>query len=126
MTLAMSCMGISNCRCSTRITTNAVSCRSPYLRHREKPPCRGHPAARQGAVRRRGARSSTPAGAAYSKTLAENPHPVPGRHVGLSRDEITEIVMQMAFYAGFQAALNSLLAAKEVFNSRASCSLIAT
>ena len=38
-----------------------------------------------------------------------------GLNVGLSRDEITEIIMQMAVYAGFPAALNGLFAAKEVF-----------
>jgi 4-carboxymuconolactone decarboxylase len=38
-----------------------------------------------------------------------------GLNVGLSRVEITEIIMQMAVYAGFPAALNGLFAAKEVF-----------
>lgn len=38
-----------------------------------------------------------------------------GLNVGLSRDEITEIIMQMAVYAGFPAALNGLFVAKEVF-----------
>lgn len=38
-----------------------------------------------------------------------------GLNVGLSRDEITEIIMQMAVYAGFPAALNGLFAAKDVF-----------
>ncbi|MBR0974820.1 MULTISPECIES: carboxymuconolactone decarboxylase family protein [Bradyrhizobium] len=38
-----------------------------------------------------------------------------GLNVGLSRDEIVEIVMQMAVYAGFPAAVNGLFAAKEVF-----------
>jgi 4-carboxymuconolactone decarboxylase len=38
-----------------------------------------------------------------------------GLNVGLSREEITEIIMQMAVYAGFPAALNGLSAAKEVF-----------
>ena len=38
-----------------------------------------------------------------------------GLNVGLSRDEIVETIMQMAVYAGFPAALNGLLAAKEVF-----------
>jgi 4-carboxymuconolactone decarboxylase len=38
-----------------------------------------------------------------------------GLNVGLSRDEIVEILMQMAVYAGFPAALNGLFAAKEVF-----------
>ncbi|SIP89575.1 4-carboxymuconolactone decarboxylase [Bosea sp. TND4EK4] len=41
-----------------------------------------------------------------------------GLNVGLSREEITEILMQMAVYAGFPAALNGLFAAKEVFASR--------
>lgn len=38
-----------------------------------------------------------------------------GLNVGISQAEITEILMQMAVYAGFPAALNGLLAAKEVF-----------
>ena len=38
-----------------------------------------------------------------------------GLNVGLTRDEITEILMQMAVYAGFPAALNGLFTAKEVF-----------
>lgn len=41
-----------------------------------------------------------------------------GLNVGLSRVEITEIIMQMAVYAGFPAALNGLFAAKEVFAQR--------
>lgn len=41
-----------------------------------------------------------------------------GLNVGLSRQEITEILMQMAVYAGFPAALNGLFAAKEVFDRR--------
>lgn len=41
-----------------------------------------------------------------------------GLNVGLSRDEITEIIMQMAVYAGFPAALNGLMAAKDVFYAR--------
>ncbi len=41
-----------------------------------------------------------------------------GLNVGLSREEITEIIMQMAVYAGFPAALNGLVAAKEVFAHR--------
>ena len=36
-------------------------------------------------------------------------------HVGLTQDEIIEVIMQMAVYAGFPAALNGLFAAKEVF-----------
>lgn len=38
-----------------------------------------------------------------------------GLNVGLSRDEIVEVLMQMAVYAGFPAALNGLFAAREVF-----------
>jgi 4-carboxymuconolactone decarboxylase len=38
-------------------------------------------------------------------------------NVGLSRAEIVEVMMQMAVYAGFPAALNGLFAAKEVFAS---------
>jgi 4-carboxymuconolactone decarboxylase len=40
-----------------------------------------------------------------------------GVNVGISREEITEVIMQMAVYAGFPAALNGLFAAKEVFAS---------
>ncbi|MFX7720466.1 carboxymuconolactone decarboxylase family protein [Acinetobacter baumannii] len=40
-------------------------------------------------------------------------------NVGLSREEIVEILMQMAVYAGFPAALNGLFAAKDVFAQRA-------
>lgn len=42
-------------------------------------------------------------------------HVEAGLNVGLSRAEIVEILMQMAVYAGFPAALNGLFAAKEVF-----------
>ncbi|WP_447215381.1 carboxymuconolactone decarboxylase family protein [Citrobacter pasteurii] len=38
-------------------------------------------------------------------------------HVGLTQDEIVEVIMQMAVYAGFPAALNGVFAAKEVFAS---------
>jgi 4-carboxymuconolactone decarboxylase len=38
-----------------------------------------------------------------------------GLNVGLSRDEITEVIMQVSVYAGFPAALNGLFAAKEIF-----------
>ena len=38
-----------------------------------------------------------------------------GLNVGLSRTEITEVIMQMSVYAGFPAALNGLFAAKDVF-----------
>lgn len=36
-------------------------------------------------------------------------------NVGCSDQEIVEVIMQMAVYAGFPAALNGLFAAKEVF-----------
>jgi 4-carboxymuconolactone decarboxylase len=39
-------------------------------------------------------------------------------NVGCTRDEVVEIMMQMAVYAGFPAALNGLFAAKEVFAER--------
>ena len=39
-------------------------------------------------------------------------------NVGCSREEIVEMLMQMAVYAGFPAALNGLFAAKEVFAER--------
>jgi len=38
-----------------------------------------------------------------------------GLAAGLTREEIVEVLMQMAVYAGFPAALNALAAAKEVF-----------
>lgn len=38
-----------------------------------------------------------------------------GLNVGLSREEIVEVLMQMAVYAGFPAALNGLFAARAVF-----------
>lgn len=38
-------------------------------------------------------------------------------NVGATREEIVETIMQMAVYAGFPAALNGLMAAKEVFAS---------
>ena len=41
------------------------------------------------------------------------------RNVGCSRQEIVEVIMQMAVYAGFPAALNGLFAAKEVFSREA-------
>lgn len=41
-----------------------------------------------------------------------------GLNVGLSEEEITEILMQMAVYAGFPAALNGLFTAKDVFANR--------
>lgn len=45
-------------------------------------------------------------------------HITAGLNVGLTQEEITEVIMQMAVYAGFPAALNGLFAAKEVFKVR--------
>ena len=39
-------------------------------------------------------------------------------NVGCSRDEIVELMMQMAVYAGFPAALNGLFTAQEGFQER--------
>lgn len=39
-------------------------------------------------------------------------------NVGVSRTEIVETMMQMAVYAGFPAALNGLVVAREVFEQR--------
>ena len=38
-----------------------------------------------------------------------------GLNVGLSREEIVEVIMQMAIYAGVPKALNALLSARDVF-----------
>ncbi|WP_180128213.1 carboxymuconolactone decarboxylase family protein [Rhodoferax sp. BLA1] len=37
------------------------------------------------------------------------------RNVGCSEQEIVEVIIQIAVYAGFPAALNGLFAAKEIF-----------
>jgi 4-carboxymuconolactone decarboxylase len=39
-------------------------------------------------------------------------------NVGCTQTEVTEVIMQMAVYAGFPAALNGLAVAKEVFANR--------
>ncbi|HLD69605.1 MAG TPA: carboxymuconolactone decarboxylase family protein, partial [Candidatus Omnitrophota bacterium] len=39
-------------------------------------------------------------------------------NAGCSKEEITEVIMQMSVYAGFPAALNGLFAAKEVFSEK--------
>ena len=39
-------------------------------------------------------------------------------NVGCTRQEVVEVIMQMAVYAGFPAALNGLFAAKDVFKER--------
>ncbi|MHA9057654.1 carboxymuconolactone decarboxylase family protein [Klebsiella pneumoniae] len=42
-------------------------------------------------------------------------HIAAGLNVGLTQEEITEAIMQMAVYAGFPVALNGLFAARAVF-----------
>ncbi|MHC1997801.1 carboxymuconolactone decarboxylase family protein [Klebsiella pneumoniae] len=42
-------------------------------------------------------------------------HIAAGLNVGLTQEEITEAIMQMAVYAGFPATLNGLFAARAVF-----------
>ncbi|WP_072573657.1 carboxymuconolactone decarboxylase family protein [Granulibacter bethesdensis] len=42
-------------------------------------------------------------------------HIAAGLHIGLTRQEIIEIIMQMAVYAGFPAAMNGLATARAVF-----------
>ena len=39
-------------------------------------------------------------------------------NVGCTRQEVVEVIMQMAVYAGFPAALNGLFAAKAIFKER--------
>lgn len=39
-----------------------------------------------------------------------------GLNVGVAKDEVIEILMQMAIYGGFPAAVRALMAAKEVFD----------
>lgn len=39
-------------------------------------------------------------------------------NVGVTREEIVEVMMQLSVYAGFPAALNALFVAKEVFAER--------
>ncbi|HVW51353.1 MAG TPA: carboxymuconolactone decarboxylase family protein [Trinickia sp.] len=47
-------------------------------------------------------------------------------NVGCTREEIVEVFMQMAVYAGFPAALNALFAAREVFVARDADALACT
>ncbi len=44
-------------------------------------------------------------------------HIIGGLNIGLTREEIVEIIMQMAAYAGIPAALNGLMAARKAFQS---------
>jgi len=39
-------------------------------------------------------------------------------NVGCSEQEVVEVIMQMALYAGFPAAINGIQAAREVFLER--------
>jgi 4-carboxymuconolactone decarboxylase len=39
-------------------------------------------------------------------------------NAGCTKEEIVEVIMQMAVYAGFPAALNAMYAAKEIFKER--------
>jgi 4-carboxymuconolactone decarboxylase len=39
-------------------------------------------------------------------------------NVGCTRQEVIEVIIQMAVYAGFPAALNGIFAAKDVFEER--------
>lgn len=47
------------------------------------------------------------------------PHIQAGLNVGLTREEIIEVILQMSVYAGFPRAMNAMLAAKEVFEELA-------
>jgi 4-carboxymuconolactone decarboxylase len=38
-------------------------------------------------------------------------------NVGATREEVVEVIQQMAVYAGFPAALNGVTAAREVFSA---------
>lgn len=40
-------------------------------------------------------------------------------NVGCSQEEVAEVILQMALYAGFPATINGMQAAKEVFQERA-------
>jgi 4-carboxymuconolactone decarboxylase len=40
-------------------------------------------------------------------------------NVGCSQEQVVEVILQMALYAGFPAAINGIQAAKEVFIERA-------
>ncbi len=44
-------------------------------------------------------------------------HIVGGLNIGLTREEIVEIIMQMGVYGGIPAALNGLMAARNAFQT---------
>ncbi|MBU4607539.1 MAG: carboxymuconolactone decarboxylase family protein, partial [Methanobacterium sp.] len=39
-------------------------------------------------------------------------------NVGCTKEEIIEVIIQMAVYAGFPAAINGIMIAKEVFENK--------
>lgn len=45
-------------------------------------------------------------------------HMVMGQRIGITRDEVIEIIFQMAVYAGFPVAIEALAAAREAFGDR--------
>jgi 4-carboxymuconolactone decarboxylase len=51
-------------------------------------------------------------------TLQLKSHINAALNAGCTRQEVTEVIIQMAVYAGFPAALNGLYAAKDVFKER--------
>ena len=46
-------------------------------------------------------------------------HILAALNVGCSQEEVVEVILQMALYAGFPATINGIQAAKEVFAERA-------
>ena len=46
-------------------------------------------------------------------------HILAALNVGCSQEEVVEVILQMALYAGFPATINGIQAAKEVFLERA-------
>jgi 4-carboxymuconolactone decarboxylase len=55
-------------------------------------------------------------------TALDKPHELKlhiprGRHNGLSREEICELIMHMAIYGGFPVAVEAMAVAKEVFDA---------
>jgi 4-carboxymuconolactone decarboxylase len=54
--------------------------------------------------------------AALGHTAQLKVHTQSALNVGVTREEIVEIILQMALYAGFPAAINAMQAVKEVFD----------
>lgn len=94
--------------------------RWPILPRTSQTICSNSPSATSTAVRASiGALATIAALTAMGNASAQlKVHIEAGLNVGLTRDEIIEIIMQMAVYAGFPAALNGLFAAKDVFAAR--------